>query len=80
MFLMLMLIIDCSRKCQLDKSALAKHSWENPHLVKWDESELLVPVKNYFSRQIRESVEIFKNETIPQEGKPLHDTWTCLFT
>ena len=71
---------DCCRKCQLDKSALAKHSWENDHLVKWDESELLVPVKNYFSRQIRESVEIFKNETIPQEGKPLHDTWTCLFT
>ena len=50
---------DCCRKCQLDKSALAKHSWENDHLVKWDESELLVPEKNYFSRQIRESVEIF---------------------
>jgi len=47
---------------------LAKHSWENDHLAKWDESELLVPVKNYFSRQIRESIEIFENETMPQEG------------
>ena len=71
---------DCCRKCQPDKSALAKHAWENDHPIKWDDSELLVPVRNYFSRQIRESVEIFKNKTILQEGKPLHDTWTCLFS
>ena len=61
-------------------SALAKHAWENDHPIKWDDSELLVPVRNYFSRQICESVEIFKNKTILQEGKPLHDTWTCLFS
>ena len=71
---------DCCLKCQLDKSALAKHAWENDHPIKWDDSELLVPVRNYFSRQIRESVEIFKNKTIVQEEKPLHDTWTCLFS
>ena len=71
---------DCCLKCQPDKSALAKHAWENDHPIKWDDSELLAPVRNYFSRQIRESVEIFKNKTILQEGKPLHDTWTCLFS
>ena len=71
---------DCCLKCQSDKSALAKHAWENDHPIKWDDSELLAPVRNYFSRQIRESVEIFKNKTILQEGKPLHDTWTCLFS
>ena len=68
----------CTR--QPDKSALAKHAWENDHPIKWDDSELLAPVRNYFSRQIRESVEILKNKTILQEGKPLHDTWTCLFS
>ena len=55
---------DCCLKCQSDKSALAKHAWENDHPIEWDDSELLVPVKNYFSRQIRESVEIFKNKII----------------
>ena len=55
---------DCCLKCQPDKSALAKHAWENDHPIKWDDSELLVTVKNYFSRQIRESVEIFKNKVI----------------
>ena len=29
-----------------DKSALAKHAWENDDLIKWDDSEPLVPVKN----------------------------------
>ena len=49
------------------------------HPIEWDDSELLVPVSSYYARQIRESVEIYKNKTIPQDGKPLHDTWTCLF-
>ena len=71
---------DCCLKCQPDKSALAKHAWGNEYPIKLDDSELLVPVRNYFSRQIRESVEIFKNKTILQEGKPHHDTWTCLFS
>ena len=70
---------DCCAKCQVDKSALAKHAWELDHPIKWNNSELLVPVRNYFSRQIRESIEIFKNPTIPQEGKPLNATWTSLF-
>ena len=41
---------DCCLKCQPDKSALAKHAWENDHPIKWNDSELLVPVRNYFSR------------------------------
>ena len=65
---------DCCLKCQPDKSALAKHAWENDHPIKWDDFELLVPVRNYFSRQIGESVEIFKNKTILKEGNPLHGT------
>ena len=33
---------------QLDKFALAEHSWDSDSPVKSDESQLLVPVKNYF--------------------------------
>ena len=69
---------DCCTKCHVDKSALAKRR-ELDHPIKWNNFELLVPVRNYFSRQICDSSEIFKNPTIPQEGKPLHDAWTRLF-
>ncbi len=68
---------DCRTKChEVDKSDLVKHAWELDHPIKWNHSELLVPVRNYFSRQIRWSIKIFKNQTIPQNGKPLHATWT----
>ena len=53
---------DCCLKCQPDKSALAKHAWGNDHPIKWDDSELLVPVRNYFSRQIRESLKSLKTK------------------
>ena len=40
---------DCCLKCQSDKSALAKHALENDHPIKWDDSELLVPVRKQVS-------------------------------
>ena len=40
---------DCCLKCQPDKSALAKHALENDHPIKWDDSELLVPVRTQVS-------------------------------
>ena len=69
----------CCTKCKLDKSALGKPVWDHDHQIKWKDSELLASVSNYYSREICESIEIHKNQTIPQEGKPLHDTWTSLF-
>ena len=58
----------------------SSYATELEHPIKWNNFELLVPVRNYFPRQSRDSSEIFKNQTIPQQlGKPLHAAWTRLF-
>ena len=59
---------------------LAKHSWTNDHLIKWNEATILAMDNHKFSRKMRESIEIEKNSTINQEGKPLDSTWRALFT
>ena len=49
------------------------------HRINWDKSVLLAPVEKYFAWKIRESIEISKHRTTPQEGKPSNNIWTCLF-
>ena len=49
------------------------------HVIKWKESKLIAPVSKYYPTQIRESIEIHKHQTMPQEEKPRHDKWTSLF-
>ena len=67
-------------KAELEKSAVAKHSWTNDHRIKWNEESILATESHKFSRKMRESIEIEKHSTIDQEGKPLDCTWRALFT
>ena len=67
-------------KAELEKSAVAKHSWTNDHRIKWNEASILATESHKFSRKMRESIEIEKHSTIDQEGKPLDSAWRALFT
>ena len=67
-------------KAELEKSAVAKHSWTNDHRIKWNEASILATESHKFSRKMRESIEIEKHSTIDQEGKPLDSTWRAFFT
>ena len=67
-------------KAELEKSAVAKHSWTNDHRIKRNEASILATESHKFSRKMRESIEIEKHSTIDQEGKPLDNTWRALFT
>ena len=67
-------------KAELEKSAVAKHSWTNDHHVKWNEASILATESHKFFRKMRESIEIEKHSTIGQEGKSLNSTWRVLFT
>ena len=58
-------------KAELEKSAVAKHSWTNDNRIKWNEVPILATESHKFSRKMRESIEIEKHSTIDQEGKPL---------
>ena len=62
--------INCE-KAELEKSAVAKHSWTNDYRIKWNEASILATESHKFSRKMRESIEIEKHSTIDQEGKPL---------
>ena len=68
------------RLAELEKSAVAQHSWTNDHPIKWNEVSILATESHKFSRKMRESIEIVKHSTIDQEGKPLDSTWRALFT
>ena len=63
-----------ARKPNSKKSAVAKHSWSNDPRIKWNEATILAMDNHKFSRKMRESIEIEKNSTIDQEGKPLDST------
>ena len=56
-------------KAELEKSAVAKHSWTNDHPIKWNEASILATESHKFSRKMRESIEIEKHSTIDQEGR-----------
>ena len=61
-------------KAELEKSAVAKHSWTNDHRIRWHEASILATESHKFSRKMRESIEIEKHSTIDQESKPLDST------
>ena len=65
---------------ELDKSAMAKHSWTNNQRLKWSEVSILATESHKFSRKMKESIEIEKHSTIEQEGNALDSTWRALFT
>ena len=66
-------------KCQLEKSAVAKHTWTYDVRIKSNEATILAVDNHKFSCKMRESIEIEKHNTIIQEGKPLDSTWRALF-
>ena len=66
-------------KAELEKSALAKHSWSNDHRIEWNETSILVTESHKFSCKKRESIEMKKHSTIDQEGKPLGSMWRALY-
>ena len=41
-------------KAELEKSAVAKHSWTNDHRIKWNETSILATESHKFSRKMRE--------------------------
>ena len=43
-------------KAELEKSAVAKHSWTNDHRIKWNEASILATESHKFSRKMRESI------------------------
>ena len=71
--------LDCCRKGQVEKSSVAKHAWEKDHRILWKGCILVAPVRNYYLRKVRKSIEILKHVTIQQEGKPVGDIWCTLF-
>ena len=70
---------NCCVKEKCEISAIAKHAWTYDHRINWDKSVLLAPVDKYFAWKTRESIEISKHRTIPQEGKSINNIWTSLF-
>ena len=58
-------------KAELEKSAVAKHSWTNDHRIKWNEAFFFATENHKFSRKMRKSIEIEKHSTIDKESKPL---------
>ena len=72
----------CCQKSLKEKSTVAKHAWELDLTFKWKESKLITPVSNlvsYFARKVRESIEIYKHQTIQQEGRTLNYICIVLF-
>ena len=56
-------------KAELEKSAVAKHSWTNDHRIKWKEASILATESHKFSRKMRESIEIEKHANLLCEIK-----------
>ena len=71
--------LDCYIKENCENSTIAKQAWMCDRKVNWDRSAVLAPIDKYFVRKTRESFEIAKHWTMPQEGKPLKNIWTYLF-
>ena len=49
---------------ELEKSAVARHSWTNDHRIKWNEATFLAMDNHKFSYEIRESNEIDKHSMV----------------
>ena len=51
-------------KSKLDKSAVDHPAWTYDHRIKWNEATILANDKYTKSRKMRESIEIYKHQTI----------------
>ena len=67
------------RRGDYEKSAIIKHAHTSDHRIEWDNAELIAPIKHWHPRRIREAIEIFRHNTVPQDiGFKLSDIWRPL--
>ena len=50
-----------SRREECDKSAIIKHSTDFDHVIDWQQAEIIAPEKHWYTRHIREAIEIYKH-------------------
>ena len=55
------------RRGECDKSAVIKHSTDSDHVIDWQSAEIIAPEKHWYTRRIREAIEIHKHDTVPQD-------------
>ena len=55
------------RRGECDKSAIIKHSTDSDHVIDWQKAEIIAPEKHWYTRRIREAIEIHKHDTVPQD-------------
>ena len=55
------------RRGECDKSAIIKHSTDSDHVIDWQSAEIIAPEKHWYTRRIREAIEIHKHDTVPQD-------------
>ncbi|KAK9720978.1 hypothetical protein QE152_g21784 [Popillia japonica] len=63
---------------QYDESAIAEHIRSHPvHKIRFEDTKVLVPTKNYYSHMNREAIEIFKNPNNinREDGLILNRVW-----
>ena len=64
------------RRGDFDKSAIVKHSHIKDHQIDWQAAQLITPIDAWHPRSIRESIEIVKHDTVPQDiGFFISDIW-----
>ena len=64
------------RRGDYDKSAIVKHSHTTDHKIYWDQAQLIANINHWFPRRIREAIEIYKHDTVPQDiGVNISDIW-----
>ena len=67
------------RRGDYEKSAIIKHAHSSDHRIKWDNAELIAPIKHWHPRRVREAIEIFRHNTVPQDiGFKISDIWRPL--
>ena len=67
------------RRGDFEKSAIVKHSYIKDHQIDWQAAQLITPINTWHPRCIREAIEIFKHDTVPQDiGFDISDIWRPL--
>ncbi len=52
---------------EYDKSAIVKHSADLDHVIDWDQTRIIAPERHWYTRRIREAIEIHKHNTVHQD-------------
>ena len=64
------------RKGDIDKSSIVKHSYTEDHTIHWDQAKLITSIEHWYPRRIREAIEIYRHNTVPQDiGVNISDIW-----